>query len=164
MTFLRVLVLCWLSLAPVEIGGGYARDFNAVFPALARAHGVTLYPDLLDGVARRPTLNQADGIHPNARGAALITLERVDAIARVTVRRGTEPARWSAASVATVMCSASTSNRRRSAPRVSERPKPSVPSETKSPGIHRATRSGTAFIESLAAITGPSPSPSRRVT
>lgn len=58
--------------APVEIGGGYAREFNAVFPALARAHGVTLYPNLLDGVARQPALNQADGIHPNARGAALI--------------------------------------------------------------------------------------------
>ena len=58
--------------APSAIGAGYARDFDAVFPDLARVHRVRLYPDLLAGVAGDRALNQADGIHPNARGAAII--------------------------------------------------------------------------------------------
>lgn len=74
--------------APVEIGGGYARDFNAVFPTLARAHGVPLYPNLLDGVARRPGLNQPDGIHPNARGAQVIATRLAPTVARALAARG----------------------------------------------------------------------------
>ena len=73
--------------APVEIGGGYARDFNAVFPALARAHGVPLYPNLLDGVARTPTLNQPDGIHPNARGAQIIATRLAPTVAKALAAR-----------------------------------------------------------------------------
>ena len=58
--------------APVEIGRGYAKDFDDVFPALAKKHAIALYPDLLAGVARNPALNQGDGIHPNARGVQVI--------------------------------------------------------------------------------------------
>jgi acyl-CoA thioesterase-1 len=65
------VVLTGLS-APRAIGAGYARDFDAVFPAVARASGVRLYPDLLAGVERIPALNQADGIHPNPRGVEII--------------------------------------------------------------------------------------------
>jgi acyl-CoA thioesterase-1 len=68
--------------APVEIGGGYARDFNAVFPALARAHAVPLYANLLDGVGRQPGLNQPDGIHPNARGAQIIATRLAPTVAK----------------------------------------------------------------------------------
>jgi acyl-CoA thioesterase-1 len=68
--------------APAEVGGGYARDFNAVFPALAKAHRVPLYPNLIAGVARNPSLNQADGIHPNARGAAIIAARLAPVVAR----------------------------------------------------------------------------------
>lgn len=73
--------------APVEVGGGYARDFNAVFPAVARAHGVPLYANLLDGVARQPTLNQPDGIHPNARGAAIIAARLAPTVAKALAAR-----------------------------------------------------------------------------
>lgn len=73
--------------APAQIGGGYARDFNAVFPAVARTHGVVLYPNLLDGVARRPALNQPDGIHPNARGAAIIAARLAPVVAKALAAR-----------------------------------------------------------------------------
>lgn len=73
--------------APVEVGGGYARDFNAVFPAVARAHGVPLYANLLDGVARQPSLNQPDGIHPNARGAAIIAARLAPTVAKALATR-----------------------------------------------------------------------------
>jgi acyl-CoA thioesterase-1 len=73
--------------APVEIGGGYARDFNAVFPSLARARGVPLYPNLLDGVARQRALNQPDGIHPNARGAQIIAARLAPVVAKALAAR-----------------------------------------------------------------------------
>ena len=78
----RIGVLLAGIAAPVEIGGGYARDFNAIFPGLARANGVPLYPNLLDGVARTPALNQPDGIHPNARGAQIIAARLAPAVAK----------------------------------------------------------------------------------
>jgi acyl-CoA thioesterase-1 len=57
---------------PPVIGRAYAQEFSAIFPALAKAQGVALYPNLLAGVAQNPALNQRDGFHPNARGVAVI--------------------------------------------------------------------------------------------
>jgi acyl-CoA thioesterase-1 len=54
--------------APTNFGGEYTRAFHAMFPALARQYGATLMPFLLDGVAGLPSLNQADGVHPNLAG------------------------------------------------------------------------------------------------
>lgn len=65
------VVLAGLQPPPV-IGRAYAKDFQAVFPAVAKTQGVPLYPNLLAGVAQVPTLNQRDGFHPNARGVAVI--------------------------------------------------------------------------------------------
>jgi acyl-CoA thioesterase-1 len=58
--------------APPNFGADYTSRFRAVYPRLAKRYGVRLIPFLLDGVAGNPSLNQADGIHPNARGAALV--------------------------------------------------------------------------------------------
>jgi acyl-CoA thioesterase-1 len=63
-------------LAPRNLGAEYAAEFDAVFPRLAEAHGVGYYPFFLDGVALRPAFNQADGIHPNEAGVAVI-VERI---------------------------------------------------------------------------------------
>ncbi len=57
---------------PAVIGRSYAREFEAVFAAVARAHGAALYPNLLAGVAQTPNLNQRDGFHPNAQGVQVI--------------------------------------------------------------------------------------------
>jgi acyl-CoA thioesterase-1 len=73
--------------APRQIGSRYARDFNAVFPAVARDHGVAFYPDLLAGVARNPALNQPDGIHPNARGVQVIVKGLAPVVARELRKR-----------------------------------------------------------------------------
>jgi acyl-CoA thioesterase-1 len=56
--------------APRAVGAGYARDFNAVFPAVAAAEHAALYPDLMAGVG--PALRQGDGLHPNAAGVKVI--------------------------------------------------------------------------------------------
>ena len=71
--------------APPELGS-YARAFNALYPSLAREHGVPLYADILAGVARDRALNQSDGIHPNARGVAVIA-KRLAPVVRDAVRR-----------------------------------------------------------------------------
>jgi acyl-CoA thioesterase-1 len=58
--------------APTLFGAGYARDFNAVYPALAREFAAPLYPNILAGVGGSRQYMQGDGIHPNAAGARLI--------------------------------------------------------------------------------------------
>lgn len=59
--------------APTNLGAEYTRAFHSVFPALAKEHGVTLMPFLLQGVAGQATLNQGDGIHPNLVGERMVT-------------------------------------------------------------------------------------------
>jgi acyl-CoA thioesterase-1 len=59
--------------APTNLGKEYTGAFHTMFPALAREHGVTLLPFLLDNVAGFPRLNQADGIHPNYEGERIVT-------------------------------------------------------------------------------------------
>ena len=59
-------------LAPPILGAEYGAAFNGLFPRLAADHDLVFYPFFLDGVAARPTLNQADGVHPNAAGVDVI--------------------------------------------------------------------------------------------
>lgn len=63
-------------LAPANLGDDYKRRFDAIYPDLAKAHDVPLYPFFLDGVAMNPALNQPDGLHPNEKGVAIM-VERI---------------------------------------------------------------------------------------
>ena len=74
-------LLCGMS-APPRLDARFARAFNAVFPAVARAEGVALYPNLLGGVELTAGLNQGDGIHPNARGVKIIVQRLAPVVAR----------------------------------------------------------------------------------
>jgi acyl-CoA thioesterase I len=58
--------------APPNLGPEYTSTFRAMFPDLAREHGATLLPFLLEGVAGEPRLNQSDGIHPNNAGEKIV--------------------------------------------------------------------------------------------
>ena len=58
---------------PANYGADYQRRFAAVYPALAKRHGVSLLPFLLEGVAGDTSLNQPDGIHPTAEGARKVS-------------------------------------------------------------------------------------------
>ncbi len=78
----RIGVILAGMTAPRAIGADYARDFDAVFAAVARSEGVALYADLLAGVARVPALNQADGIHPNPAGVNIIAGRLAPLVAR----------------------------------------------------------------------------------
>lgn len=72
---------------PPAIGRAYAREFQAVFPAVAKAHGALLYPDLLAGVAQVARLNQSDGFHPNAQGVVVIAQGLAPVVARALKAR-----------------------------------------------------------------------------
>jgi acyl-CoA thioesterase-1 len=54
--------------APPNFGAAYTRQFRGVYRELAKQYGVPLIPFFLAGVAGVPSLNQGDGIHPNAAG------------------------------------------------------------------------------------------------
>lgn len=69
-------VLLTGMLAPPNLGPDYEADFNTLYPQLAEQFQVPLYPFFLDGVATQNHLNQADRIHPNAAGVAVI-VERI---------------------------------------------------------------------------------------
>jgi acyl-CoA thioesterase-1 len=55
-----------------NLGRDYTRAFAAVYPAVAKRHGLILVPFFLEGVAARHDLNQADGIHPTAEGYRIV--------------------------------------------------------------------------------------------
>lgn len=58
--------------APPNYGPEYTGSFRRVFQDLAREHELVFLPFLLTNVAGNSTLNQGDGIHPNAEGAAIV--------------------------------------------------------------------------------------------
>jgi acyl-CoA thioesterase I len=58
---------------PASMGQDYAEAFRAIYPALAAKNGLILIPFLLEKVAGRLDLNQADGIHPTAQGTELVS-------------------------------------------------------------------------------------------
>jgi acyl-CoA thioesterase-1 len=58
--------------APRNLGPEYAKEFDPIYPRLAKKYNVVFYPFVLDGVALNPKLNQKDGIHPNPAGVKII--------------------------------------------------------------------------------------------
>lgn len=68
----NVPVLLAGMMAPRNLGSDYGKVFDAIYPDLAKKHGVPLYPFFLEGVAMDPKLNQEDGMHPTAEGVAII--------------------------------------------------------------------------------------------
>src|SRR5947199_736709 len=84
------VLLCGM-VAPPNYGADYAARFNAIYPDLAKAFQVPLYPFFLEGVASEAKLNQADGLHPTAEGVDTIVkniLPTVEAFLSPVVRQG----------------------------------------------------------------------------
>lgn len=88
----RIPVLLAGMRAAPNLGPAYARDFEGMYPALARKYGVSLYPFFLEGVAGRRALIQRDGLHPNARGVAVIVGRIMPAVQHgLTLSRAVRP-------------------------------------------------------------------------
>jgi acyl-CoA thioesterase-1 len=82
----HIIVLLAGMQAPRNMGPDYARDFDAIYPALASTHPVVFYPFFLDGVAADPKLNQGDGMHPNADGVDVIVARILPRVEELIVR------------------------------------------------------------------------------
>ena len=57
---------------PPNYGPTYTQGFRELFGQLARDHRTALVPFLMEGVALKESLMQADGLHPNAAGQPLL--------------------------------------------------------------------------------------------
>jgi acyl-CoA thioesterase-1 len=86
------VLLCGMRAAP-NLGADYARGFDAIYPELAAANDLLLYPFFLDGIVSDAKLNQDDGLHPTDAGVAAIVkgiLPKVEELlARVRKKIGT---------------------------------------------------------------------------
>ena len=82
----HVVVLLAGMRAPRNMGTEYAREFDAIYPALASTHPVVFYPFFLDGVAADPKLNQGDGMHPNSAGVDVIVARILPQVEELIVR------------------------------------------------------------------------------
>ena len=82
----KIPVLLTGMLAAPNLGADYARDFNAIFPALAKKHGAALVPFFLQPVVGKPELIQPDHVHPTVKGIELIVADTVDDVERALAR------------------------------------------------------------------------------
>lgn len=55
-----------------NLGPEYTAEFNAIYPAIAKDHGVIFMPFFLKDVATVRALNIEDGLHPNGDGYTII--------------------------------------------------------------------------------------------
>ena len=69
----KITVLFAGMLAQESVGEKYKKEFDKIFPELAKKFKVSFLPFLLDGVALNPELNLEDGKHPNAEGIKVIS-------------------------------------------------------------------------------------------
>jgi acyl-CoA thioesterase I len=58
--------------APTSAGPDYQKELHEAFTSLADEYKIPLIPFFLNGVAGIESLNQSDGIHPNAEGTKII--------------------------------------------------------------------------------------------
>jgi len=58
---------------PPNYGKKYTRAFNRIYHKLAEQYDMVLLPFILDEIAVKPELMQADGLHPNEQAQAIIS-------------------------------------------------------------------------------------------
>lgn len=68
-------------LAAPNLGSDYAREFNAMYPALAKQYDAALVPFFMASVIDQPKLFQPDRVHPTAAGIDAIVADTVDEVA-----------------------------------------------------------------------------------
>ncbi len=84
------VMLCGMY-APPNYGTEYAAKFNSIYPDLAKAYGVPLYPFFLDGIVGDAKLNQSDGLHPTAEGVDAIVKRILPTVEAFLKNRGAAP-------------------------------------------------------------------------
>jgi acyl-CoA thioesterase-1 len=85
------VLLCGMQAAR-NLGPDYARAFDPIYPELATANGLLLYPFFLDGIVGDAKLNQSDGLHPTAAGVAKIVAGILPKVEELIARVRAKPA------------------------------------------------------------------------
>jgi len=86
----RVKVLLTGMQAQRNLGADYVKQFDSIYPRLAKDFNVLFYPFFLDGVALNPKLNQADGMHPNPAGVKVIVARILPLVKKLAEIKKTE--------------------------------------------------------------------------
>jgi len=69
-----------------NLGADYVKQFDSIYPRLAKDYNVLFYPFFLDGVALNPKLNQADGMHRNPAGVKIIVARMLPYVKKLVAR------------------------------------------------------------------------------
>ncbi len=69
----KITVLFAGMISQEALGEKYKKEFDNIYPELAKKFKVSFLPFLLDGVALNPEFNLKDGKHPNSKGVVLIS-------------------------------------------------------------------------------------------
>ncbi len=84
------LVLAGMQMPP-NMGQDYTRDFQALFPEVARTKSAALIPFLLEGVGGMPEMNQPDQIHPTPEGHTVLSQTVLKTLLPILKSRSTAP-------------------------------------------------------------------------
>ena len=76
------VILAGMFASPTN-GLNYKKKFDKIYLDLSKKFELELIPFLLKGVALNPSLNQADGIHPNEKGVLIISETLKDSILKL---------------------------------------------------------------------------------
>ncbi|GAA0280135.1 hypothetical protein GCM10008965_54110 [Methylorubrum aminovorans] len=87
----RIPVLLAGMLAAPNLGTEYRTRFDAIYPDLARAHDLVLYPFFLDGVAGQRANTMDDGLHPTAKGVERVVEGILPTVETFLGRLGQKP-------------------------------------------------------------------------
>lgn len=89
----NIPVLLAGMLAAPNLGTEYRARFDAIYPDLAKAHDLVLYPFFLDGVAGMRANTMDDGLHPTARGVERVVEGILPSVETFLGRLGQSPER-----------------------------------------------------------------------
>ena len=78
----KIKVVLLGMLAAPNLGADNAKEFNAIYPALAKQHQAALVPFFLQPLIDQPQLVQADRIHPTLAGIDLMVGSTVEQVAK----------------------------------------------------------------------------------
>lgn len=68
--------------APPNLGADFQREFDRIYPELAKEYGAALVPFFLEAVYDKPDLLQDDKIHPTPRGIEELVAATTGAVAK----------------------------------------------------------------------------------
>jgi acyl-CoA thioesterase-1 len=78
----HVPVVIMGMLAAPNLGKDYGKEFNAIYPALAKTHDDALVPFFLAPVISRPDLVLPDHMHPTAKGVDVIVKATIGTVVK----------------------------------------------------------------------------------